>query len=81
MDERTRAISFANCYFALVDGLASGLAGHLAEDVVLDWFGRTVRGRKNVTSFMEAHKVNSRHVFRSITPISGINYERKSSNR
>ncbi|XP_031834593.1 uncharacterized protein LOC116427896 [Nomia melanderi] len=81
MDERTRAISFANCYFALVDGLASGLDSHLAEDVVLDWFGRTVRGRRNVAAFMEAHKVNSRHVFKSIAPSSGVSYEGKSSNR
>ncbi|XP_043253447.1 uncharacterized protein LOC122397975 [Colletes gigas] len=81
MDEHTQAISFANNYFALVDGLASGLENHLSNDVVLDWFGRTIRGRKNVTAFMEAHKVNSRHKFRNIVPIASIGYKKKRSNR
>ncbi|XP_015431564.1 PREDICTED: uncharacterized protein LOC107187888 [Dufourea novaeangliae] len=81
MNEYAEAISFANCYFALVDGLASGLDSHLAENVVLDWFGRTVTGRRNVTAFMEAHKVNSRHMFRTIMPCTSIGYQRKPSNR
>ncbi|XP_029036290.2 uncharacterized protein LOC114872815 isoform X2 [Osmia bicornis bicornis] len=81
MDERMQAISFANSYFALVDGLASGLENHLSEDVVLDWFGRTVRGRRNVTTFIEAHKVNSRHIFSEITPVAGIGYKKKHFNR
>lgn len=76
-----QAISFANSYFALVDGLASGLENHLSEDVVLDWFGRTVKGRRNVTTFIEAHKVNSRHIFSQIVPVPGIGYKKKQSNR
>ncbi|KOC66909.1 hypothetical protein WH47_11973 [Habropoda laboriosa] len=81
MNKYTQAISFANSYFALVDGLVSGLESQLSEDVVLHWFGRTVRGRRNVCAFMETHKVNSRHMFTRIVPTTGISYEKKHSNR
>ncbi|XP_076303426.1 uncharacterized protein LOC143221792 [Lasioglossum baleicum] len=81
MNESTQAISFANCYFSLVDGLASGFEDHLAEDVLLDWFGKTIRGRKNVAAFMEAYKVTSRHIFKTIVPSSDIGYKKKSTKR
>ncbi|XP_076641221.1 uncharacterized protein LOC143352528 [Halictus rubicundus] len=81
MDECTQAISFANCYFSLADGLASGFEDHLAEDVILDWFGKTIRGKKNVVAFMEAYKVNSRHMFRTIVPTSDIGYKKTSTKR
>lgn len=79
MENHPQAISFANSYFSLVDGLAPGLDGHLAEDVVLDWFGRTIRGRKNVADFIKYHKVASRHVFNDITPVGCINYKKSRS--
>nr|XP_033337273.1 uncharacterized protein LOC117226736 [Megalopta genalis] len=82
MDERIQAISFANCYFSMVDGLVSGLEDHLSENVVLDWFGRTVSGKKNVAAFMNSrNQVNSRHVFKNIVPRSDIGYKGKSSKR
>ncbi|XP_015593388.1 uncharacterized protein LOC107266896 [Cephus cinctus] len=76
-DEYSRAISFANSYFALVDGLATGLEDHLADDVILDWFGETIKGRANVTAFMKAHKFDSRHMFTNITPTASIGYRKK----
>ncbi|XP_078048417.1 uncharacterized protein LOC144475892 [Augochlora pura] len=82
MDECRQAISFANCYFSLADGLVSGLENHLSENVVLDWFGRTVSGKENVAAFMLArNEVNSRHVFKNIVPKSDIGYTRKSAKR
>lgn len=81
MESQTQTISFANSYNALVDGLASGLESQLSRDVVLDWFGRAIKGSKNVASFMEAHKMNTRHIFSRIVPTSGIVCEKKRSNR
>ena len=81
MDEHRQAISLANSYFALVDGLATGLESHLSEDVVLDWFGRRIVGRRYVTAFIQAHKVNSRHMFTDIFPTAGIDYKKQSSSR
>ncbi|XP_046743675.1 uncharacterized protein LOC124409831 [Diprion similis] len=76
MEEQSQAISFANSYFSLVDGLAPGLEDHLAHNVVLDWFGRTIRGRENVAAFMKTHKVASRHVFNCIESASSISYRK-----
>ena len=71
----SKAVSFTNSYFALADGLVSGLENCLADNVVLDWFGKTIQGRANVSAFMNTHKVNSRHVFDEITPTNRIGYK------
>ncbi|XP_012254140.2 uncharacterized protein LOC105684957 [Athalia rosae] len=78
MEDQLQAISFANSYFSLVDGLAPGLEDHLDENVVLDWFGKTIRGRENVTAFMKAHNAArfSRHKFNRISPVPGIVYRK-----
>lgn len=80
-DEYSRAVSFANSFFALVDGLASGLENHLADNVILDWFGRTVRGKRNVATFIKTNKVDSRHMFASIKPTDGIGYKKHQPSR
>ncbi|XP_011304187.1 uncharacterized protein [Fopius arisanus] len=80
-DELSQAVSFLNSYFTLVDGLASDLEDHLADDVVLDWFGQTIRGRKAVASFMKFQKIKSRHVFNEITPKTSIGYRENRSLR
>lgn len=76
-----QAISFANIYFSLIDGLISGLESCLSQDVVLDWFGNVINGRKNVSAFIKNHKIISRHIFSHIIPITGISLEKKHLNR
>lgn len=71
-DERTQAILFAEYYFALVDGIFPGFESHLAKNIVLDWFGRKIRGKKNVAAFIKSNKTSTLHVFTDIKPISDI---------
>jgi len=80
-DEHAQTISIANHYFLLVDGMVPGFKEHLAEHVVLKWFGQEIKGRENVTAFIRSNKTESFHTFPNITPISGISYESKQSNR
>lgn len=80
-DGSAEAISIANRYFALADGMVSGLKDHLAEDVVLIWFGQVIRGKKNAASFMLSNKKGSFHMFPDIMPISNISCKGKRSNR
>lgn len=80
-DEICQAISFANGYFALADGLVSDLENHLAEDVVLDWFGQTIEGHANVAAFMNHQKIDSKHMFTEINPVSTIGYRKNPSQR
>ncbi|KYN15425.1 PREDICTED: uncharacterized protein LOC108765127 [Trachymyrmex cornetzi] len=81
VDEHAEAISIANYYFMLVDGMVPGFKDHLAEDVVLKWFGNVITGRKKVTAFMLFNKTESFHTFSDIMPISGIPHKSKQSNR
>jgi len=76
-DEHAQAISIANHYFLLVDGMVPGFKEHLAEHVVLKWFGQVIKGRENITAFMRSNKTKSFHMSSNITPISGISYESK----
>ncbi|XP_023248051.1 uncharacterized protein LOC106636476 [Copidosoma floridanum] len=73
----SKAVSFTNGYCTLADGLASGLEDCLAENVVLDWFGKTIKSKSNVAAFMNTHKVNSKHVFSKISSTSNIGYNKK----
>lgn len=75
MENHTQAISFANSYFALVDGLVSGLESQLSEDVVLYWFGSLIKGRKHVSTFLRG--LNSRHIFSHIISTTDISYEKE----
>lgn len=82
VDEHAEAISIANRYFMLVDGIIPGFKDHLAEHVILKWFGKVITGRKKVTAFMLSNKMESFHTFSDIiSPISGIPHKSKQSNR
>lgn len=80
-DECAQAISVANCYFVLVDGMVAGFKDHLADNVVLKWFRKVITGKENVAAFMLSNKMESFHTFSDITPISGISCASKQSNR
>lgn len=77
VDERAQAISVANHYFVLADGMVFGFKDHLAKHVVLKWFGQVIRGKENVADFMLANKKNSFHTFSDIIPISDISCKNK----
>ncbi|EGI57325.1 PREDICTED: uncharacterized protein LOC105154081 [Acromyrmex echinatior] len=80
VNEHAEAISIANYYFMLVDGMVPGFKDHLAEHVVLKWFGNVITGRKKVTTFLLSNKTESVHKFPDIMPISGISHKSKQSN-
>lgn len=80
-DERAQVISVANRYFVLADGMVPGFEDYLAEHVVLTWFGKVIKGKKNVAAFMLSNKKESFHTFSDIMPISGIPCKSKQSNR
>ncbi|XP_014483485.1 PREDICTED: uncharacterized protein LOC106749002 [Dinoponera quadriceps] len=81
LDERAQAISFTEYYFALVDGILPGFQKHLAKNVMLDWFGKKINGKKNVTTFIKSDKIRTLHVFTEITPVSAIVCDKKQRDR
>ncbi|KYN00678.1 hypothetical protein ALC62_08536 [Cyphomyrmex costatus] len=81
VNEHAEAISIANRYFMLVDKMVPGFKDHLAKHVVLEWFGKVIKGRRKVTVFMLSNQMESFHTFSDITPISGIPHESEQLNR
>lgn len=77
----SQVVSFANSYFTLADGLATGLEDYLADNVILVWFDKTIKGKRSVNTFLKYHKVNSRHIFNDIKPTDTIDYKKRKSNR
>ncbi|XP_043478287.1 uncharacterized protein LOC122508799 [Leptopilina heterotoma] len=80
-DINSQVVSFANSYFTLADGLATGLEDYLADNVILVWFDKTIKGKRSVNTFLNYHKVNSRHIFNDITPTDTIDYKKRKPNR
>lgn len=73
-EKSVNAETFLEKYFAFADNKISGFENYLAENVLLDWFGKTIQGRKNVAEFIGIHKVNSKHVFDSVRHVTKIGY-------
>ncbi|XP_019757054.1 uncharacterized protein LOC109535576 isoform X4 [Dendroctonus ponderosae] len=58
----------------LIETSKTHLKYYLAEDIVLDWFGQTIRGQKKVASFIKT-KVNPiRHLFKEAKSTSKIGF-------
>ncbi|KAH1019404.1 hypothetical protein HUJ04_009229 [Dendroctonus ponderosae] len=58
----------------LMETSKTHLKYYLAEDIVLDWFGQTIRGQKKVASFIKT-KVNPiRHLFKEAKSTSKIGF-------
>ena len=68
------AVSLLNNYCWFADGHTSEFEKCLDENVLLDWFGKSIKGRKNVAEFLKTHKVVSRHIFNKIIPVNQISY-------
>lgn len=73
--ENADAISFANNFFVLADGLVPGINKYLAKEVILNWFGKTIKGKHKVAAFLHNGKITTAHHFPIITPSDGFEYQ------
>lgn len=46
----------------------------LAETTVLDWFGQTVKGEKNIVNFMKKNIPGCKHIFPNVKPTKSIGF-------
>ncbi|KAG6440295.1 hypothetical protein O3G_MSEX001256 [Manduca sexta] len=70
--ERQQARTFILWYKRMIDNERQSLALYLADDASLEWFGRTIKTRKKVTSFLKHDMQCSRHDFTSVESIEQI---------
>ncbi|OWR51954.1 hypothetical protein KGM_213753 [Danaus plexippus plexippus] len=60
------ACNFITWYKRLIDGDRQSLGLYLSDDVVLEWFGRTVKTRKKVSTFLKYDMQCSKHDFTTV---------------
>lgn len=67
-DEKQAAVNFAEVFCTLLDKQRDQLATYLADDAVLDWFGRTISSKDSIAGFMKLEVPETVHRFTSIEP-------------
>lgn len=70
--DRQRAKNFISWYKQMVDNERQNLALYLSDDAILEWFGRTIKTRKKMSSFLKHDMQCSRHDFVSVQNIEKI---------
>lgn len=72
--EIQEAKRFIDFYENTVDNVKDSFKYHLSEGVVLDWFGKTVKGIKNITSFINSKTAACTHHFTNAKPVEKIGF-------
>lgn len=65
---------FFDFYENFIDNHRDTLKYHLSECAVLDWFGKTVKGSRNICAFMCSKAVSCTHHFTNVKPASKIGF-------
>lgn len=76
-DEKQAAINFAEVFCTLLDKQRDQLATYLADDAVLDWFGRTISSKESIAGFMKLEVPETVHRFTSVEPSGPIQHRKK----
>ncbi|XP_066147015.1 uncharacterized protein [Euwallacea fornicatus] len=73
-DKATEAQQLLDFYIDLMENSKNLLKYYLSEDIVLDWFGETVKGQKQVTDFIKTNVNPMKHIFKEAVPASKIGF-------
>lgn len=72
--DKEEARKFGEFYVDLIDNHKDCFRYYLSQNAVLDWFGQTVRGEKNIQSFVKSNISNCSHNFKSAIPVQKIGF-------
>lgn len=75
-DEKQAAVNFAEVFCTLLDKQRDQLATYLADDAVLDWFGRTISSKDSIAGFMKLEVPETVHRFTSVEPSGPIQHRK-----
>lgn len=70
--ERQQARTFIAWYKHMIDHERQNFGLYLSDDAILEWFGRTVKTRKKVQSFLRYDMQCSRHDFTTVESINKV---------
>lgn len=71
VDEAKRFLQF---YETTIDNQKGLFKYHLAENAVLDWFGKTVKGLKNIKEFLNTSATSCTHHFTNVKVVDKIGF-------
>lgn len=69
---RLQARTFVSWYKRMIDYERQNFALYLSDEVVLEWFGKTIRKRKKVASFLKYDMQSSKHDLTTVESIERI---------
>jgi hypothetical protein len=76
-DEKQTAVNLAEFFCTLLDKQRDQLATYLADDAVLDWFGRTINSKDSIAKFMKLEVPETVHSLISVEPSGPIEHLKK----
>lgn len=72
--ERKQAQAFGDFYIEKMETQREMLKYFLSEDVILDWFGQTIKGEKNVITFLKKTLTSVNHIISVFRPAKKIGF-------
>lgn len=72
--EMKEAKTFGNFYIEKMENERDSLKYFLSQDVILDWFGHTVKGNKNVIAFLKKTLASVNHIISDFKPATKIGF-------
>lgn len=69
---RLQARTFVSWYKRMIDYERQNFALYLSDEVVLEWFGKTIRKRKKVASFLKYDMQSTKHDLTTVESIERI---------
>lgn len=68
------ARSFGEFYVEKMENYQSTMKYYFSEDIILDWFGQTVKGEKSVTAFLKKTFSSVNHILSEFKPTKKIGF-------
>ncbi|CAG9864684.1 unnamed protein product [Phyllotreta striolata] len=72
--ERKEAEHFTEFYIDKLENDFQHFGYYISDDVILDWFGQTIKGKKTVLEFIE-RALSFTHLLTNIVPVKGIGFK------
>lgn len=72
---------FCKFYIDLLEEENSAILYYLSETATLDWFGKTIKGPRNISTFLKGEIACAKHLFVNILPVREIAYRNTHTNK
>lgn len=73
-EQKEETKKFGLFYQDMVDNHKDCIKYYISETSVLDWFGQTVKGEKNIAAFIKNNIGNCKHNFSNAIPVEKIGF-------